>query len=445
LKVAKDLLAFIGLEHGLCYPGASGTGGTPGSAMLGCVAVQNQYNRAGYQVKATNTSASSNGYGLNFQSGALGGAATQTLAFRVYFAIEQIPGAVPNLIACFIRTHNTMSNGGFGFRIIGSSYIEAGFIQSADLWGGTYTEAEIGDVRICPQHWYRLDAVLDASANPWTVDWKINGIDQTQVTRATAAADWNGICAGRGYSGMTGPSSGTHVMYTDDMAVTTDASQYPIGPGRSILLKPNGNGTHNPASPASTDFSDEAGNAIDANSWQLISDGAPPGTEGGDHADAGDGHSLRCHTPATGAEYLEFTFENITLDSGVEISCVHGWREHYQSSPAANIGDQMQLAHSGTVFSDQNEAGPTGDVIELIPFDNVDSELLRRILSPSSTHDWSESEVNNTVMRWGSNISGGTAGRYIGLSWVALELHLTADDEFVTLGCPQDQASIQLF
>jgi hypothetical protein len=87
--------------------------------------------------------------------------------------------------------------------------------------------------------WYRIDVYFNSSANPHTLDWKIDGVAQNQATRQlVAAADITIFYIGPGVTTTTTD------FYVDDFAYSLTAADYPIG---GIYVKgylPNADGTH---------------------------------------------------------------------------------------------------------------------------------------------------------------------------------------------------------
>jgi len=86
--------------------------------------------------------------------------------------------------------------------------------------------------------WYRIDARFDPTANPWKVDWQLDGTPMTQFTNAQAAATM--------YALWVGPAwSATNNVFYDDVRVSATTDNYPIGPGQVDALLPTADGTHN--------------------------------------------------------------------------------------------------------------------------------------------------------------------------------------------------------
>jgi len=71
--------------------------------------------------------------------------------------------------------------------------------------------------------WVTIDLSLDTSADPHVWNWKINGVAQTQKTRAAAAADMT-------YIDFKAVSTGIDTWY-DDIGISYTAADYPIPAG----------------------------------------------------------------------------------------------------------------------------------------------------------------------------------------------------------------------
>lgn len=80
--------------------------------------------------------------------------------------------------------------------------------------------------------WYRIDMRVDASANPHTLTWAVNGVPQTGTTSAAAAGSIASWALGR-----VDAVAGTYEF--DDVRVGTGSSDYPLGEGKVVLLLPD--------------------------------------------------------------------------------------------------------------------------------------------------------------------------------------------------------------
>lgn len=87
---------------------------------------------------------------------------------------------------------------------------------------------------------YQLDLAIDASANPWTIDGRVNGVVLGQKTHAAAAATSTELDLDVGND----VASITADVYWGDVVVTQTLSQYPIGPGFVRSFVPNRDSNH---------------------------------------------------------------------------------------------------------------------------------------------------------------------------------------------------------
>jgi hypothetical protein len=93
----------------------------------------------------------------------------------------------------------------------------------------------------------RFEFKVDINQNPWTVDWQMDGVSQTQVTAALAAntvaelwlANWD-ACS-------------IDVTY-DDVVINDSLASYPMGEHKVLGYSPNAVGTHNLDAATSTYF-----------------------------------------------------------------------------------------------------------------------------------------------------------------------------------------------
>jgi hypothetical protein len=212
--------------------------------------------------------------------------------------------------------------------------------------------------------WYVIDLRYDMRNNPNLADWRINGVAQTQVSRAAAATTANGF----GLGSTTNPS--VYTANFDDIFVANQATAYPVGDGKIIGLVPNGVGTHSGA----TNFRNDDGTAIDANSWQRLDE--VPMT------------SITYYVRQqanSGTSYLEFGLGNTTETCIREISAVLAY---HGASNAANNG-------KGSIFDGATESimfsGDMGS--NTIRYANV-------IATPASA-PWSQTTVGGLLARVG--------------------------------------------
>jgi hypothetical protein len=158
----------------------------------------------------------------------------------------------------------------------GAGDLEIGFNSSDNklrvkFASGTET---ISSSTVTADTWYRLDIRADvSSSSTYTCDWSIDGITQTQHTKAVSAARTiDRVVFG---NGLTANTLAYRVNYTD-FVLSTTSGDYPIGAGTGYYLLPNDQGTH----VNSGRFQDGDSTAIDANSEALLDDWPPVQTGG---------------------------------------------------------------------------------------------------------------------------------------------------------------------
>lgn len=171
--------------------------------------------------------------------------------------------------------------------------------------------------------WYRIDVKVNASANPWTIDAKVEGTDCGQKTNAVAAATNTEF-----HLGHSGAS--TVDAYFDDLLVSNTNADYPLGAGFIKSYIPNGDGTHNVA--GTNDFERTlTGTDIDnttTTAWQLVSKRPLEGSAG---------EFINCIAPPNATDYVECTFEDSGESSAPRsVEAIIG-RHGAAASPSNNL------------------------------------------------------------------------------------------------------------
>ena len=125
--------------------------------------------------------------------------------------------------------------------------------------GGTAAESSM---TVTAGQWYVVDLRTDmASTTSWTGDWRVNGVAQTSRTlAATQAGFFYAMWLGTTLSGHS------FVAFYDDIAMTRNAADYPLGDGKVLALRPAGMGT----SVGAANFQHDDGTPIDANTYQRL-------------------------------------------------------------------------------------------------------------------------------------------------------------------------------
>lgn len=430
----KSVLAFAGWETGLPSWGG-GTGGVGGSGPTSLLTiVSNQYGRPGYQAKSENfTAHGAEGYSMQIAATGLSGVSGRILVMRGYFAWPSYPISQNSLICGFNNGGSSTSTQGVGIRLLPSGKLEAGFCANLNLINDAYTESATTAKKTCVKKWYMIDAYLNTSANPWTLDWQINGVAQTQVTHAATAADWTGLFGGRGINGLDS-NTGHVIVYHDDFAVTNDSSQYPLGPARSLLLHIDGFGTN----VGTAAFRDESGGAITGTSWQRLNGGIPPMPPSGTPpASAGDGLSLQMFGPFTTTNILEFTFDNVSLNAAIsqDVCAVQPWITGYESSPTPTNLGAMNTTGISSGGGQWRTGFGSGTNVRFTPWSNTNGGTLMFPIPPPAG-GWTQTELNALKLNWHIFANAADAStKYYGISKMAVEAHLTSTKQPFPVGC----------
>jgi hypothetical protein len=157
---------------------------------------------------------------------AANGTSSTIIVTRFAFRLASTPAATAGLFQITADGGNNMvfrweqSSGGIRVDVGSSS------ATSAPISAGT---------------WYYADVRFNAGANPRTVDWRLNGVAQTQVSSAETASYIRQLRVG-GYV-----SGDAYTANYDDLIVSETSADYPIGDGKILASRPDGLGTHNTA------------------------------------------------------------------------------------------------------------------------------------------------------------------------------------------------------
>ena len=162
--------------------------------------------------------------------------------------------------------------------------------------------------------WVRLDVRLVANTNPRTAAWQVDGVAQADVSFAGTASTVRALRLG------STVGADVYTVNFDDVMASATASDYPIGEGSVLPLRPDGVGTHNvPGS-----FLHDDGSAIDAATHQRLDD--DPLTSSADYVR---------QQVAGAASYVELTLGDT---SATCVTAVAGIVAYHSASSARNRG-----------------------------------------------------------------------------------------------------------
>jgi hypothetical protein len=211
-------IMITGFEHGALSANGAGLVSTLTGAEI---TVQSTVKRTGgYALRCNMTGAA--------QNRILWAVATPTyIVGSLYFYIGAYPVAAAN---SFIRIIVTS-----GSSIIINLDTAANSRIYARIGAGTQRNSGT----IATGAWHRLDFRAYCGATTFTLDWQIDGADQTQATLgSTTATTFTFVELGSA-------NAAAYDLTYDDVIISATSADYPIGAHEVIGLSPNADGTHN--------------------------------------------------------------------------------------------------------------------------------------------------------------------------------------------------------
>ena len=251
-----------------------------------------------------------------------------------------ILGSSGTLVGSFYFRFPTLPSADFNIFIdIGTAGGNDVFIKYLNSTGGLQgvfgSATQLGPI-ISANTWYRVDFRAVHNANPHTLDWKIDGVDQTQVSLAVASE--NIFIAGFGLDN----ANATGTLDIDDVVLSLTSGDYPLGDNKVVLLLPDTGGTTTEIGTANATSRMVTNSALDAthNSANILAAiSEVPLVVGGSASGLGQrtsGTGNACQVPMT--TYTLTGGETIT---GLRVNCPT-WAA---STTANNLGIR---AHNGT-------------------------------------------------------------------------------------------------
>jgi hypothetical protein len=216
--------------------------------------------------------------------------------------------------------------------------------------------------------WHVIDLRHDVSTATHTADWAVDGVAQPSTSVATAGAEAL-------YRVEIGTNSATDVFTAnyDDVMLSAQAGDFPIGDGRVLPLKPNGMG----ASAGTANVRDDDGTPVDASSWARLDE--TPAISTADYVQ---------QTAASTTSYAEIAFEDTAAP------CIRAVRGHWSTHSVATNGSShaklsvLDGAHESVLRSGDFAAN------------NAYSRDYSASARPAGG-SWSTDSVNRLVARFG--------------------------------------------
>jgi hypothetical protein len=269
-----------------------------------------------------------------------------------------VTGGSNNVFEVFYQASTQKWAAGWGWTAIPSAVVQVGTVTaSAGVWTSF-------DVRVSANN-----------QDPRVGDWMVDGVAQTSVslvegTNATNVSTW--------YMGYWPSPSIDYSYYFDDIVVSRNPNDYPLGDIRIAPLSPNGMGTHNTPG----NYQQQVGatsSAIVSTSYQTVDE--VPMTSTTD--------MIKMIT-AGGASYIEMGFPDTTQ------TCIRG------ASVVAALraaGTQSDLFAINSVANGFNYNIFSGDVSNTTIW-YWQGMISQSALTPG-TGPWNQSAINGLVVRAG--------------------------------------------
>jgi hypothetical protein len=288
--------------------------------------------------------------------------------FRAYVYLQTLPPSTD------------IRNPIVGFAVTGGLNYAVGYDPATGLWGataGTALSLLTGPPAVAGR-WYRIEGKASVGASPHTIDWSVDGVPQTQVTRAATATAFIAFRHGCSFQ-TTNPTN--YIVNVDDVTLSETLADYPLGPGLVAGLHLRADGTHNMS--AVTDFK--------VNNTTNMSSINP--TDTWTHL-VGLMDNITDFLAASGVsagEYLEWLLESMPdalVINGVEfvMSC-------HSAGTAANKATLRMIDGATTI-----------DVFTDLDISNAALSLFSTtMLTAPSGGAWTKAKLDALKLRWGSS------------------------------------------
>lgn len=298
------------------------------------------------------------------------------LVVRVYFRFDTLPTSGVCDIASLDSTGGSLFDNERAWVRYNAG---TGRLEALIAEPGFPTAGPVQGPSISASTWYRLDMrVHSDGVNDFvTFDWSVDGSPQTQVTLSAP-----GGIAGKPIGFEFGAELNNAVsaatdLRLQDILVSLDPATYPLPPGRTKVLRPNGAGTHvNP-----NHFQDDDGSAIDANSYLKLRDDAS-GTET---------DWLAQNTLST-TSYLEFTVDDLTGESVLGVQVQIG-NNHPGVTGASSIAYEVVDSAGNLQRQRYNGWDPAGFFTRATSSSSSSTSAIQpdsSLLYPEDTLDWGD-------------------------------------------------------
>jgi Tfp pilus assembly protein PilX len=286
-----------------------------------------------------------------------------------HFAIRM--GALPTTDAPVFTIMNTASNGWQ------HAFLYLYYRPSTGKWAvglslnTTPTLYQESSVTAIVGTWYSFDIRMQMTGTDTRMaEWYLDGVAQPTVSAVDSPGSGSGTTVVIGQWG-TSTFGGAYTAYYDDVILSTTPGDFPIGDINISPIKPDAMGTStNPGN-----FQDDIGAAINANSWQKITD--TPMT---------NNVSYIRQVTVSATSYIETTLQDTTQ------TCIRGAAAVMAAHPNGTSANNTKTS----VFDGATESVLySGD----ISINNVALAFATRPITPGGA--WTQARVNGLKMRFG--------------------------------------------
>ena len=222
--------------------------------------------------------------------------------------------------------------------------------------------------------WHRVDIRTNTSANPWVVDWQVDGVAQTSIQNTGVSPVMvDGV--------QLGGSSATYTCQWDDVVVSATSGDYPLGAHDVLFSVPTGDGTH--VAGTNTIEANDGTDIVSPNAFPLLDEWPANLTDYIKQMIAGSGN------------YAEVTFAD--APTGKTIWGVEATAALFSSNTGANNGTTRIVSSAGTTVLDVY----TGDMSE------TSLNYIRGMVTDPGGGGWTKADYDGLKARVGfsTNVS----------------------------------------
>lgn len=294
-------------------------------------------------------------------------AATNMFVGRAYIRFNSLPTGNALISAC-------PTAGSWPFIAFRASDGKIGLTSA----GSTMSDF-VGAVAVVAGQWYRLDWRFNLSANPWTLQLQVDGINAIQIQPAIAATTMTSFRIG---SNVDTGQTPTYILNVDDIAFGVTSGDYPLGAGKTVGLFPSSDGTHVYGTAGDFKYNNLTNVPLAAtDTWTYIDDLLDNITD------------FLAVVTASITEYLEWNFG----DLGSDVTSINGIQVTMASHSATTTANKqtLRLNDNGTlndVCTDLDQSQTT-----------ITFHSKHYALSPNTGLAWTKTRVDALRMRWNSS------------------------------------------